>query len=112
MDRAKRKLEKKLKRGLEGVEVKELDDVGSVTTPEREQTLVAVGTREAVRDALVRLSETALLDLQRGHGQDTRTAIPVELTDHLILVLDQELDTLDGGGGGLRNSLHDATTVE
>ena len=88
------------------------DDVGGVTSPEGDETLVTVGTRKAVRDALVRLSETALLNLQRGHGQDTRTAIPAELTDHLILVLDQELDTLDGGGGGLRNSLHDATTVE
>ena len=90
---------------VEGLGGEVTEHVGSVTTPEREQTLVTVGTREAVRDALVRLSETALLDLQRGHGQDTRTAIPAELTDHLILVLDQELDTLDGGSGGLGNSL-------
>lgn len=38
------------------------DDVGSVTAPERNETLLSVGALEAVDDALVRLRETALLD--------------------------------------------------
>ena len=33
-------------------------------------------------------------------------------THHLILVLHQELDTLDGGGGGLGDGLEDTDTVE
>ena len=39
------------------------DDVGGVTTPEGEETLVTVGAAEAVGDALVGGSQTALLDL-------------------------------------------------
>ena len=40
------------------------DDVGSVTTPEGDETLITVGTREAVNNTLVGLRETTLLDLQ------------------------------------------------
>ena len=39
------------------------DDVRSVTTPEREETLVGVGTTETVNNALVGRGETTLLDL-------------------------------------------------
>ena len=39
------------------------DDVGGVTTPEREKALVPVGAAEAVADALVGGSQTTLLDL-------------------------------------------------
>lgn len=39
------------------------DDVGGVTTPEGDETLITVGTREAVNDALVGGSQTTLLDL-------------------------------------------------
>ena len=39
------------------------DDVGGVTSPQREDTLVTGGAREAVTDALVGLSKTTLLDL-------------------------------------------------
>ncbi len=38
--------------------------------------------------------------------------MPATLTNHLILVLDQELDTLDGGSGGLRNSLEKMKPIE
>ena len=48
------------------------DDVGGVTSPEGEETLVTVGTAKAVTDALVGLSETALLDL---HAKDTTMSI-------------------------------------
>ena len=40
------------------------DDVGGVTSPEGEDTLVTGGAREAVTDALVGLSKTTLLDLE------------------------------------------------
>ena len=39
------------------------NDVGGVTSPEGEETLVTVGTRETVTNTLVGLGETTLLDL-------------------------------------------------
>ena len=39
------------------------DDVGGVSSPEGEETLVLVGTCEAVGNTLVRTGETTLLDL-------------------------------------------------
>ena len=39
------------------------DDVGGVTSPERDETLVTVGAGKAVTDTLVGLSKTTLLDL-------------------------------------------------
>ena len=41
------------------------DNIGSVTPPQRDQTLILVGTRETVNDTLVRMRETTLLDLER-----------------------------------------------
>jgi hypothetical protein len=38
------------------------DDVGGVSSPERDETLIGVGPGETVRDTLVRGSETTLLD--------------------------------------------------
>jgi hypothetical protein len=58
------------------------NDVGSVTTPERDHTLLLVGAGKALANALVGLGETALLD-------------------HLVLVLDEKLDTLNGRGSSL-----------
>jgi hypothetical protein len=69
------------------------DNVGSVTTPEGEDTLVLGGTAEALNDTVVLAVETAGLK-------------------HLILVLDEELDTLDGGGSGLRDGGGDTTHQE
>ena len=69
------------------------DDVSGVTTPERNQTLLLVGANEAVADTLVRGGKTALLD-------------------HLILILDKELDSLNGGGSGLGDSGGDTTHEE
>ena len=40
------------------------DDVGRVTTPEGDKTLVTVGASEAVTNALIGMRETALLDLR------------------------------------------------
>ena len=40
------------------------DDVGGVTTPEREKTLVSVGPPETVNNTLVGVRETTLLDLR------------------------------------------------
>lgn len=61
------------------------DDVGSVTTPQGHDTLISHGAAEAVADAGVAAVKTASLD-------------------HLILVLDEELDTLDGGSSSLGDS--------
>jgi len=69
------------------------DNVGSVTTPEGEDTLVLCGTAEALNDTTVLPVETAGLE-------------------HLILVLDEELDTLDGGGSGLRDGGGNTTHQE
>ena len=88
------------------------DDVGGVTSPEGEETLVTVGTRETVTNTLVGLGETTLLDLGKENSQESRTAVPAKLTDHLILVLNEELDTLNGGCGGLGDGLEDTDTVE
>jgi hypothetical protein len=78
------------KHGLDGVlegKVKSLgwevsEDVGQVTSPERDDALGSEGSLAAVDDAAVWLVESALLD-------------------HLILVLDEELDSLNWRGDGL-----------
>lgn len=59
------------------------DHIGGVTSPERADALITRDASEAVDDALVRLREAALLD-------------------HLVLVLNQELDALDGGCMGCK----------
>jgi len=74
---------------LEG-EVKSLSgevtkDIGQVTTPQWVDTLCGKDTSEAVNDSVIRLVQTTLLD-------------------HLILVLDEKLDSLDGSGGSLGDS--------
>jgi len=69
------------------------DDVGSVTTPQGHETLIGHGAAEAVHDARVAAVKTARLD-------------------HLILVLDEELDTLNGGSSGLGDSGGDTTHEE
>lgn len=106
-------------REVQGLSGEVPDDVGSVTTPKGEETLVTVGAAETVGDAFVGGSQTTLLDLychvtislssQRMCRADT---------DHLVLVLHQELDTLNGSsrrfGNGLdmtTTSAHDSTTL-
>jgi len=69
------------------------DDVGSVTSPEGNGTLIGESSLEAVDDTVVLAVETALLD-------------------HLILVLDKELDTLNGGSGSLRDGGGNTTHQE
>jgi len=79
-----------LEHGLDGVlecEVERLcgevtEYVGHVTSPEGDDTFISECAHGAVDDTGVGLVEPSLFD-------------------HLRLVLDQELDTLDGGGGGL-----------
>lgn len=69
------------------------DNVGSVTTPEGDDALIGGGTLEAVANTGVLVGETASLK-------------------HLILVLDEELDTLDGSGSGLRDGGGNTTHQE
>lgn len=66
------------------------DDVGGVTSPEGDDTLGGGGTLEAVTDTGVLAVQTASLK-------------------HLILVLDEELNTLNGGGSSLGDSSGDTT---
>jgi len=63
--------------------------VGQVTAPQGIDSLVLDGSGRTVDDAFVWLIQAAL-------------------TDHLILILDEQLDTLDGCGRGLRHDGGDA----
>ena len=90
------------------------DDVGGVSSPEGDETLIPVCTCEGITDALVRCRQTTLLDLWRRTRYST---FPGAIDKHkrkyhLILVLNEELDTLNGGRGGLGNSLLHAKRVE
>jgi hypothetical protein len=69
------------------------DDVGSVTSPEGDNTLIGSGTLEAVGDTGVLVGKTTSLK-------------------HLILVLDEELDALNGGSSGLRDGGGNTTHQE
>lgn len=69
------------------------DDVGRVATPQREDTLIGGSAAEAVDNAVVLAVETTGLD-------------------HLILVLNEELDTLNGGGSSLGDGSGDTTHEE
>ena len=78
------------------------DDVGGVAPPERECTFFSIDARESVADPFVRLGKSALFDLFEGLEQNKEAYVG---TDHFILILNQELDTLDGSSRGLSNSL-------
>jgi len=67
---------------VEGLGWEVSEHVGQVTSPEWSNTLGGEGSLGAVHDAVVWLVKSALLD-------------------HLILVLDEELDSLDWRGNGL-----------
>lgn len=81
------------------------DDVGGVSSPEGDETLLLVGTGESITDALVGGGKTTLLDLWKCDVSIAKCVQDERWTNHLILVLDQELDTLNGGGAGLGDSL-------
>jgi hypothetical protein len=90
IERGERTLEGKVQR-LRG-EV--TDDVGGVATPEGENTFFPGGTAEAFNDTIVTLGKTSRL-------HSTWLAMPrqllLEYLHHFILILDEELDSLDGG---------------
>jgi hypothetical protein len=69
------------------------DDVGGVTSPEGDDTLGSGGTLEAVTNTGVLAVKTTSLK-------------------HLILVLDEELNTLNGGGSSLGDGSGDTTHQE
>ena len=52
-------------REVQGLRREVTDNVGRVTSPQRNQTLILVSTRKAVDDALVGVRKTTLLDLER-----------------------------------------------
>lgn len=75
---------------VEGLGWEVTNDVGGVTSPESGEALVTVRAGEAVDDAVVLVAETTLLD-------------------HFILILDEELDTLDGSSRCLCDGSRDTT---
>ena len=86
-------LEVVLEGEVQGLSREVTDDVSSVTAPQRGKALVLVRADKAVTDTLVGAGETALLN-------------------HLILVLDEELHTLNGGGSRLRDGGRNTTHHE
>ena len=50
---------------VQGLSREVTDNVGRVSSPQRNQTLILVGTREAVNNALVGMREATLLDLEK-----------------------------------------------
>jgi hypothetical protein len=88
---AKRALEVVLERKVQRLGWEVADHVGRVATPQAAEALVADRAAKAVTNALVGLRQTTLLD-------------------HLVLVLDEQLHTLDGGssrlGDGSRHATH------
>merc|ERR1712127_941676 len=71
-----------LERKVQGLGGEVTEHIGEISSPEGVDALSLHDPGGAVYNASVGFVETALLD-------------------HLVLVLDQQLDTLDGGGGGL-----------
>jgi len=86
-------LELVLEGKVQGLSREVTDDVSQVTSPHGVNTLILDGTGEAVANTLVGVGETTLLD-------------------HLILVLDEKLNTLDGSGSSLGDSGGDTTSEE
>lgn len=69
------------------------DDVGRVTTPEGQNTFFPGCAAEALNDTIVTLGKTSGL-------RSTWLARPANCRwylEHFILILDEELDSLDGG---------------
>jgi hypothetical protein len=69
------------------------DDVGRVTTPEGQNTFFPGCAAEALNDTIVTLGKTSRL-------RSTWLARPANCRwylEHFILILDEELDSLDGG---------------
>ena len=106
---AEQGLEVVLEGKVQGLGGEVSDDVGSVTSPQGYKAFLLVGSGEAVHDTLVRGSETSLLDPESRQGFVAQKA---RVNSHLILVLDQELDSLDGGSGSLCNGGRDTSHEE
>lgn len=85
------------------------DDVGGVTTPEGEDTLVLGSPAEALDDTVVLAVETAGLKHLILEAVLVRVSSWGIVAGASYLVLDEELDTLDGGGSGLRDGGGDTT---
>jgi len=58
---------------VEGLGGEVTNDIGSVSTPERNETLLSVGAGKGVTNTLVGGGETALLDLKTERVSKTRT---------------------------------------
>jgi hypothetical protein len=86
-------LELVLESKVQGLSREVTDDVSQVTSPHGVETLILDGTGKAVANTLVGVGKTTLLD-------------------HLILVLDEKLDTLDGSGSSLGDSGGDTSSEE
>jgi hypothetical protein len=85
------------------------DDVGSVTTPQGENTLSLRCALEAVGNTVVLAVETTGLEHLILAELSVFSPAQGSHLDAPYLVLDEELDTLDGSGGGLRDGGGDTT---
>jgi len=95
---------------VEGLGWEVTDDVGRVTTPQGDNTLVASGTTEALDDTIVLAVQTARLqhlilyaNCSVECSSDNVQHIRQQDWGDNHLVLDEEFDTLNGRSGGLRD---------
>lgn len=96
------------------------EHVGQVTTPQRAEALLRDDALEAVADALVGLGQTTSLDhlilgntkWTNGRALSEKMRIQSSGRDMNYLVLDEELDTLNGCGSGLGYRGGDTTHEE
>lgn len=80
------------------------DDVGSVTTPQRGDTLLGGGSAEALDDTIVFPVKTTRLQHLILRKKLDPAEVRSRISVRTYLVLDQELDTLDGSSSGLGDS--------
>ena len=78
------------------------DDIGSVSSPQGEESFASVCPAEGVYHAFVGPVEAALFDLVRPAiiSWNMEVEKSRSMTYHLILVLHHELDALYGGSTG------------
>ena len=85
------------------------DDIGSVTTPKRGETLLIICPGETVSDTLIRGCQSALLD--PGEILVSVSSI-TDVSTHFILILNQKLDPFNGSSSGFGDSSRHASHQE
>jgi hypothetical protein len=78
------------------------DDVGEISAPQGTETLLSNNTAGGSATIQLRNAPEAIRNTLVGGGETA-------LLDHLVLVLDEQLDTLDGGSNGLGDTSGNTT---